>query len=137
MTDLSPGVAEMFAEVLCDEQVSLWYDLDAAIRDAYNDTWSLRCADVAIRIARIARLIGPTPARSAPTRLVGGGVYAALLDVAKIEYVSPPNTVWADLGERAVARDSHLTTIARELAATVAAMRADSMFTAEAAPPRH
>lgn len=76
-------------QVLREEQASLWYDLDRALRDANNGVWSIEASDVAQRIARIARHVYSTPWDSVPWDLVAGGVFEAVLQAGGVVPILP------------------------------------------------
>ena len=69
-------------------QASDWDALDQALRDAINGVWSMTASNLAARIVAAARLVGPTPPKSVPWRLVSGGVYDAVLDAGKVPHAS-------------------------------------------------
>ena len=69
-------------------QASDWEALDQALRDAIDGVWSMAASNLAARIVAAARLVGPTPPKSVPWRLVSGGVYDAVLDVGEVPHAS-------------------------------------------------
>ena len=69
-------------------QASDWDALDQALRDAIDGVWSMAASNLAARIVAAARLVGPTPPKSVPWRLVSGGVYDAVLDAGEVPHPS-------------------------------------------------
>ena len=69
-------------------QASDWDALDQALRDAIDGVWSMAASNLAARIVAAARLVGPTPPKSVPWRLVSGGVYDAVLDAGEVPHAS-------------------------------------------------
>ena len=65
----------------------LWDDLDTARRTAHPaGTWSMRCTDLAYRIARLTASTGnPTPWQQVPIPLIEDGIYQAIHRALGIE----------------------------------------------------
>lgn len=69
---------EGLVEGLRQELVCLWTDLAEARRLAANREWSMRCDDVARRIARLTLLVGPCPWEQVESGPLRDGTYRAL-----------------------------------------------------------
>ena len=65
-------------EAIREELANLWADLDNAHRNALNGQWSIGCEDIAGRIEKLSRLVGPTPWQEVQIRLLENGVYQRL-----------------------------------------------------------
>lgn len=91
--------ADALKEWAWKEQADLWDDLDKAIMYSANGVWSIQSADVAYRILKVARIVGPTPWEAVPWRLFAGGVYRALLDVAEVPVPELTMEQWAEFDE--------------------------------------
>lgn len=114
--DLDTAALEAFAK---DEQTHLWEELEQAIRRAINGAWSMAASNIARRIVRAARLVGPTPHGAASWSLVAGGVYEAVLRAGGIEPDIPDEQEWqrldslmAQYGTRATERPRFAVTVA-------------------------
>lgn len=79
-----PDHVQPWEKFIRDEQVALWEELDNAIDSAMNRAWSIRCAHLAHRIVRGARLVGPSNAGSIPWTLVAGRVYETICRIADL-----------------------------------------------------
>jgi hypothetical protein len=86
--------------------------------------WSIQAANIARRIVKAARLVGPTPPGRVPWSLLAGGVYAAIADAGRITVELPDETEWERLD---LLMGHHMTQAAarRTYAATVAAINTD------------
>jgi len=80
-----PGTLE---EAARSELVSLWGDLELAVRSAINGTWSIRCDNIAYRIVTLSRFVGVTSWEEVSVALLEHGEYERVLREAGLEY--PP-----------------------------------------------
>jgi hypothetical protein len=71
-----------------DELESLWDDLYAARRHGINTGWSIQCHQLAYRIVRLSRLVGPTLWEAIQIDLLYDGVYERVHQDAGIDYPS-------------------------------------------------
>jgi hypothetical protein len=110
-----------------DEQASLFYALDVAIRSAINGRWSMQAADAARRIVSAARLVGPVPWGEVPWSHVAGGLYQAVYRTGGINPDFPTEDEMRALEARMLAAGAVTTreSATREYAPTIAALSAD------------
>jgi hypothetical protein len=73
-SDIPSDVVTAVQEELAD----LWADLDAAVREALNGSWSIGCQNIADRIMRLTPLVGPTPWGQVQVPLLLSGTYQRL-----------------------------------------------------------
>jgi hypothetical protein len=105
------------------EQVSLWSDLDHAIRYAINGVWSMDAANCCVRIVSAARLVGVTPTDEIQYGLLAGGVYQTLCEIAGLEHTMPTEHQWIRYDEVMAQHAGTREQLIPRFAATVAAMR--------------
>ena len=70
-----PDRLALLEDAVRDELVSLWADLDTAIRHAVDGQWSMQCDWVTDRIKQLTQLVGPTPWEQVQISLLEGGIY--------------------------------------------------------------
>lgn len=85
---------EQILDRVIDEQVNLWGDLNHAVAYAVVDPpvipghWSIRCDEVASRIAKNAILVGPIHWEHVQVDLLLAGIYQKILHVVGLDW--PP-----------------------------------------------
>lgn len=103
-------------------QASRWHDLDMDIRNGINTSWSMAAGGTAVEILSAIRLVGPTDPGHIQWPLLAGGVYAAILDVAGVDYDEAVRLAW----EAQMSKYGTLVECTARLAGSVAAIRADA-----------
>jgi hypothetical protein len=66
-------------------QAGLWEELNRALYNAINGTWSVGCDSVVAKIAPVARMVGPTEPSKVHWKILAGGLYEAILVKAGVE----------------------------------------------------
>lgn len=106
-----------------DEQLSLWFSLGTALDRAINGAWSMDCADLARRIVRAARLVGPVEPAAVPYTLVAGGVVEAVYAAGNVPVEMPDEMEWQRLDAMMEKYDTTRERCRPRFAATVAAIQ--------------
>lgn len=87
-TRVRPGTSAAIADLVdaCHDVLEgLWTDYAHARRFAVNRTWSLDCASLAYRIARLTLILGPLDWRRCAPGALEDGSYRALHDALGID----------------------------------------------------
>jgi len=98
---IEPDLQTLY-DALMREQTHLWGDLDEALRMAANNVWSVGMDNKCYRILHIAKIVGPTHWGNVQWRILGSGIWNALLEVGGIPHENPSIEEWMDLDERMV-----------------------------------